>query len=170
MSDFASSAMYFHADKSLVFSCSVLFLTPSSIGKAVAEQRALTLGQGQLTWNMQITKLSLWSQAHSSYTGTTAEKGTCPLNHQDHSLPLLRYLFSTHLAGKPLLQTPLFPSTFCQRKKNSWKVNQNHDEEPGTFQEEALCHHQPRIRYCFHNATNSIQLLLTCISSYSLGV
>lgn len=48
-SDFAGSAMYLHADKSLVFSCSVLFLTLSNLGKAVVEQRALTLGQGQLT-------------------------------------------------------------------------------------------------------------------------
>lgn len=64
----------------------------------------------------------------------------------------------------------IVPKYICQRKKKNWKVNQNHDKEPGTFQEEALSYRQPRIRYSFHNATNSIQLLLTCISSYSLGV
>lgn len=162
--------MYRHADKSLVFSCSVLFLTLSNLGKAVAEQRALTLGQGQLTWKMQITKLSLWSQACISYKGMTAEKGTSPLNHRDQFPTSSKIPFLNTSGWKTTAADSVVPKYICQRKKKSWKVNQNHDKETGTFQEEPLSHRQPCIRYCFHNATNSIQLLLTCISSYSLGV
>lgn len=60
-SAFAGSVMCSHADKSLVFSYTVLFLIESSLGRAVADQRALALGQGQFTPNMQLAKLSLWS-------------------------------------------------------------------------------------------------------------
>lgn len=68
-SDLAGSVIYFHTDKSLVFSYTVLFLTPSSLGKAVFDERALTLAQGQFAQNKQIAKMSLWSGAGTSNKG-----------------------------------------------------------------------------------------------------
>lgn len=53
----------------LVFPYTVLFLIPSSLGKAVFDRRALTLAQGQLTQNKQIAKLPLWSGAGASNMG-----------------------------------------------------------------------------------------------------
>lgn len=68
-SDLAGCVIYLHADKSLVFSYTVLSLTPSSLGKSVFDERALTLGQGQFTQNKQTAKPSLWSGEGTSNTG-----------------------------------------------------------------------------------------------------
>lgn len=68
-SDQVGPVTHFHADKSLVFSYIVLFLIASSLGKAVFDGKAPTLGQGQLTQNKQIAKLPLWSGASTSNRG-----------------------------------------------------------------------------------------------------
>jgi len=48
-SDLAGSVTHYRADKSLVFSYTVLSLPHSSLGKAAFDDRALTLGRGQFT-------------------------------------------------------------------------------------------------------------------------
>lgn len=73
-SDLSGSVIYFHADKSLVFSYTVLFLTPSSLGKAVFDERALILGQGQFTQKKQIAKPSPWSGAGTSNMGRRSRR------------------------------------------------------------------------------------------------
>lgn len=52
-----------------LWSFPILCCRPSSLGKAVFHERALTLGQGQFTKNKQIAKLSLWSGAGTSNMG-----------------------------------------------------------------------------------------------------
>lgn len=106
-SDLAGFVIYFHADKSLVFSYTVLFLTPSSLAKAVFDERALTLGQGQFTQNKQIAKPSLWS-GPPTRGGEVDGRGRSHPSHPSRFFPSSSKI--------PFLNTSGWETNYCQSK------------------------------------------------------